>query len=484
MTAETAVLTRSASTESTRAPTAGAYALLGVTLCWSRLVGLTHGYCCDEIRTVSMYVERGPRDILAGPYIPNNHELFSLLGWLTFSLGGGSEVAIRLWSVLPFLLGVALTTAWLHRRAGALSGIAFLFLATASPLLLDISRMGRGYGLAFLAMSVLMVGALEAARTGSWWAIAAVSVGGLLGSLTLPHFALTYIATCAVLLAKRDLRTRLGLLFAATIAIVVAWYAPHVDDIATSSLADYGQRIDSRWLATAPVDQTLVPALTMLDDAFVRPNLQSLLFSLMLVAVAGSSPFLRARFPGLVLCVPVVTTVVAFWLTRTYIVPRFFSFLLLPLFMLLATGSAAVLVRLRNRPAPVRTAMAVAIFGVLSVQLVPLVIDVSRMPRDATRDAGATIRRLVPASTPVVAHVPYPDDISFFLGRPVEPAWTSAEAGAVCHRARTAVYVDQPYLVPEAHVPCVRRAGTRHYDFRQYTRGGRIDVWVIPPAEG
>jgi hypothetical protein len=484
MTAETAVLTRSASTESTRALTAGAYALLGVTLCWSRLVGLTHGYCCDEIRTVSLYVNGGPREILAGPYIPNNHELFSLLGWLTFSLGGESEVAIRLWSVLPFLLGVALTTVWLHRRAGPLSGIAFLFLATASPLLLDISRMGRGYGLAFLAMSVLVIGALEAVRTGSWWAIAAVSVGGLLGSLTLPHFALTYAATCAVLLAKRDLRARLGLPFAMTIAVAVVWYAPHVDDIAGSSLADYGQRINSRWLVTAPVDQTLVPALTMLDDSFVRPNLQSLLFSLMLVAVAGSSPLLRARFLGLVLCVPVVTTVVAFWLTGTYIVPRFFSFLLVPLFVLLATGSAAVLVRLRSRPAPVRTAMVVAIFGVLSVQLVPLVIDVSRMPRDATSEAGTTIRRLVPASTPVVAHVPYPDDISFFLGRRVEPVWTSAEAGSVCRRARTAVYVDQPYLVPEARVPCVRRAGTRHYEFRQYTRGERIDVWVIPPEEG
>ena len=484
MTAGTAVLARSASTESTRALTAGAYAVLGVTLCWSRLVGLTHGYCCDEIRTVSMYVDRGPREILAGPYIPNNHELFSLLGWVTSSLGGSSEVAIRLWSVLPFLLGVALATAWLHRRSGALAGIAFLFLATASPLLLDISRMARGYGLAFLAMSLLMVGALEAVRTGSWWAIAAVSVGGLMGSLTLPHFTLAYIATCAVLLSKRDLRVSLGLPFAMTIGVVVAWYAPHLGDIAGSPLAEYGQRIDSRWLATAPVDQTLVPALTMLDDSFVRPNLQSLLFSLMLVAVAGSSPLLRARFSGLVLSVPVVTTVVAFWLTWTYIVPRFFSFLLVPLFMLLATGSAAVLARLRSRPAPVRTAMVVAIFGVLAVQLVPLVMDVSRMPRDATAEAGTTIRRLVPASAPVVAHVPYPDDISFFLGRPVQQAWTSAEAGAVCHRARTAVYVDQPYLVPEARVPCVRRVGTRHYDFRQYTRGGRIDVWVIPPAAG
>ena len=477
-------MTRSASTQSTRVVTVGAYAVLGVTLCWSRLVGLTHGYCCDEIRTVSIYVEGGPRTILAGTYIPNNHELFSLLGWVTTSVGWDSEVAIRLWSVLPFLLGVTVTTTWLHRRVGALSGIAFLFLATASPLLLDISRMARGYGLAFLAMCVLTVGGLEAVRSGSWRAIAAVSVGGLVGSLTLPHFTLTYVATCAVLLARRDLRTRLGLPFAVTLAIVAAWYAPHIDDITGNSLGDYGQRIEARWLVTAPVDQTLVPALTMLDDSFVRPNLQSLLFTLALVAIAGASPLLRTRLPGLVLCVPVVSTVVAFWLTGTHIVPRFFSFLLVPLFMLVATGSAAIVLRVPRRPAFVRTAVVVAIFGFLSVQLVSLVIDVSRMPREATRDAAATIRRLVPASTPVVAHVPYPGDITYFLGRPVVAAWTPADAAAVCRRTRTAVYVEQPYLVPDAHVPCVRRPGTRHYEFRQYARGQRIDVWVIPPVSG
>jgi hypothetical protein len=95
-----------------------------------------------------------------------------------------------------------------------------------------------------------------------------------------------------------------------------------------------------------------------------------------------------------------------------------------------------------------------------------------------------TIRRLVSCPVALYKATSRANDISFFLGRAVEPAWTSAEAGAGCHRAGAAVYLDQPYLVPEARVPCVRRAGTRHYDFRQYTRGGRIDVWVIPPAAG
>lgn len=62
------------------------------------------------------YVRAGPREILAGPYIPNNHELFSLLGWATSSVAGESEIALRLWSVIPFILGVIVVTAWLHVR--------------------------------------------------------------------------------------------------------------------------------------------------------------------------------------------------------------------------------------------------------------------------------------------------------------------------------------------------------------------------------
>jgi hypothetical protein len=459
-----------------------AYALLGTVLCWSRLVGLTYGYCCDEIRTASDYVERGPRAILTGPYIPNNHELFSMLGWATRSAGAESELALRLWSVTPFLLGVIVTTVWLHRRTGALSGILFGFLATASPLLLDVTRMARGYGLAFLAMSVLVVAALEAISTGRGWAVAAVAAGGLVGSLTLPHFAIAYVTTGGVLLAKKDLRVRVAVGLAITLVLVTAWYSPHVDDIAASTLGEYGLQIDTAWLVSSPIDQTVVPALTLLDDAFVRPTLQSLLLALVLVTLLGSSPLLREKWRALVLCAPVVSIVLAFWFTGTYVVPRFLSFLLVPLFMLLATGSATVLARLAARPAPARTAAVVAMLVVLTAQFLPLLVDVSRFPRDSTEEAALTIRKLVPPSSPVVAHVPYPRDLAHFLGQSVEPAWTGAEARAVCELRGPAVYVDQPYLVPTAEVPCLRRTGTRHVAFRQYTRGHRIDVWVIPRA--
>ena len=94
--------------------------MLGSILCWTRLVGLDRSLWLDEIITVENYVREGPRVILAGPYLKNNHELFSMLAWITSSVAGESEIALRLWSVAPFLAGVVLVTAWLHVRIGSL----------------------------------------------------------------------------------------------------------------------------------------------------------------------------------------------------------------------------------------------------------------------------------------------------------------------------------------------------------------------------
>ncbi|HEU0246202.1 MAG TPA: hypothetical protein VFR38_03880, partial [Gaiellaceae bacterium] len=88
----------------------GSYLVLGSLLCWSRFVGLNHGYSSDELMTVRGYVRAGPHEILIGHYIPNNHELFSLLGWATTAVFGESEVALRLWSAIPFVAGVIIVT--------------------------------------------------------------------------------------------------------------------------------------------------------------------------------------------------------------------------------------------------------------------------------------------------------------------------------------------------------------------------------------
>jgi len=458
------------------------YVVFGSLLCWSRFAGLNHGYSSDEFMTVRGYVSAGPHEILVGHYIPNNHELFSLLGWATTSIFGESEVALRLWSAIPFVAGAIIVTAWLHVRLGALSGLLFLFLATASPLLLDITRQARGYGLAFLAMAVLVVAALEATRFQRGWTIVAFCGAGVVGTWTLPHFGIAFAATGLVLLAKRDLRRPAAIGLTASFLACIAWYAPHLDDLMSSSRQDYGARIDGAWVVTAPIDQILMPGLRWIDEVLVDPGLGSLVLVAALALLIGSSPLLRMRDSALVLGAGVVATVATLWLTRTNVAPRFFSFLLVPLLIALASGIAAILARATSRPAGVRTVLAVTSLGLVVLISAPYTWSITRLPRESIQDAAATIRTVARPTAPVFAYVPYPRDLEFYLGRSVEVPRQPDELRRVCQAEGEVVFVSQPWLLPPVSVPCTQREGARHIRFRQYARGEEVNVWFIPPA--
>ena len=459
------------------------YVVLGSLLLVSRFVGLGRGYASDELMTVRDYVTEGPRAILTGPYIPNNHELLSLVGWATWSVTGESAIALRLWSTVPFVLGTVVVTVWLHRRVGPLSGVLFLFLATASPLLLDITRQARGYGLAFLASAVLTVAALEALRSPRGSLVAAFCAAGVIGTWTLPSFGLAFAATGIVLLADRELRRPLTLGLAASAAVIVAWYTPHLDDILESTRQEYASPIETTWLVTAPLDQTVVPALRGIDEVLVDPDLASLVAAIALAAVMAASPLLRSGWTGLANAMGTLASIAVFWITQTNVAPRFFSFLLVPLLMLVASGAAAILtgfVTAGRRP--LQTLLAVAVLALVGVVSVGDAAQILRLPREATRETAAFISARVSATTPIYAYVPYPHDLEAYLGREVEWPRSAVEVRAVCELEREAVLVTQPWILQPVEVPCTSRAGAHHRRFEQYARGGRLDVWLVPPA--
>lgn len=466
-----------------RGLTVAAYTVLGSVLAWSRLAGLDNwGYCCDEIATVVESVRTGPWTILTGPYTPNNHQLFSIFGWAGASVLGESEIVLRLGAAVPFILGVVVATSWLHVRIGALAAVLFLAFATMSPLLLDLSRLARGYGLAFLAMSVMVVAALEADRTRRTAPLVAFWIAGVAGAWTLPHFAIAFGTAGAVLLLQPRLRSRCLAGAGLSILAIAVWYAPHIDDIAVSASQDYGAPIRTAWLVTAPFDQVLLPGLTSLDEILAHPSRATLIASVGLAVVIGSSPLLRHRHSALVLCAPAVVTLVTFWATNTQVVPRFFSFLLVPLLILTATGGAAALQHLESRPVRFRvTGIVTVVFLVLlAFTAVPVLASVPGSRRDAIREAAEVIRADAP-DAPVLAYMPHPADLEFHLERPVQHA--AREVHAVCGARETAVLVTQPWFWPDAPTPrCSTRPGTRHVRLTQFARGKATDVWIIPPA--
>jgi hypothetical protein len=458
---------------------ATAYVVLGATLLWSRLLWLGHSFWTDEIIMVNGYVRGGLDAIFTGSAL--NHQLMALLTWVISILMGESEIAFRLVSALPFVGGVALVTAWLHRRNGPLSGLLFLFLATVSPLLLDITRQARGYGLAFLAMCVVIIGALEAVRTGRTWLVVAMCVGGVIGSWTLPQFAVAFGATCVAVALERRARRATIVGLVVSVALIYAWYAAHSGAVESASQIEDGVRFGLPWVVTAPIDQILLPGLVWIDGTALVSGLVWLPVICVVIVIATASPLLRVRSSALVLGSGAVASVLVLWWTNAYIVPRYLSFLLVPWFVVLATGAAALLSGLGQRRAPVRTVVCLIVVAILAVRFAMLAPDVVALPREANRDAARVIDDRE-ASTPVIAYLRNPGNLVFYLGRTVEEPEPETLESSVCDRDAAVYYVFQPFALEAVEIPCLERPGVEHRRFRQYARGGETSVWFVPPA--
>ena len=84
-------------------------------------------------------------------------------------------------------------------------------------------------------------------------------------------------------------------------------------------------------------------------------------------------------------------------MAQAYIVPRYLSFLLVPLFILVATGAASILGRITKREAPLRTVVCVAVLVALAVRFAVVAPDVVGLPREAIetqqRSSSRTSRR-------------------------------------------------------------------------------------------
>jgi hypothetical protein len=387
-----------------------------------------------------------------------------------------------MFSVVPFIAGVALVSVWLHRNLGALSGLLFLFLCVASPLLLDITRQARGYGLAFGAMCVMVVAALEARRSHSTWLIAAFCAAGVVGTMTLPNFGVAFVVMAAVLLLEPALRVRAGLGLGAGLVLVAAWYAPHFGDIREGSRQGYGLFIEPEWLITAPIDQILLPAMIWIDGVVLFPGVRWLPLVAAAVLLMSASPLLRDRFAALLLCSGPVATMVTLWITDTRSVPRFLSFLLVPLFVLVATGIASIFERFRTRPQLVRTVVAFVGLALVAAVFVVRGVDVVRFPREDPKNAAAVIASSEYALAPVYARQVHPRITEFYLGRDVLTAKAAGWLRVACEQAEPVAVVNQPWVLPAAELPCASRPGVTRYRFPQYARGNETIVWLVPPS--
>ncbi len=207
------------------------------------------------------------------------------------------------------------------------------------------------------------------------------------------------------------------------------------------------------------------------------------LLAIVLVVFIGSSPLLQRWGSALVLGAGVVATVVAFWATGTYVVPRFFSFLLVPSLMLLASGIAAILARsVASRRVGPRTVLAALTLAAFVLIATPTMMKITRLPRVAASEAAAALTSSTPQPAEVFVYMPYPRDFQFYLGHSIQTARSPKQLRRMCDAVGEVVFVRQQWSLPALATRCTQRAGTRHVRIEQYARGGQIELWFIPPA--
>jgi hypothetical protein len=296
--------------------------LAGVVLIWTRLLALEQGLWGEEIGTVAAYIQPGPHAIL-GHFTPNNQVLFGLLAWVSSALSGSHDAAAyRFWAVVPAIAAGALMTAWLWRRLDPWVAAIFAVLAAASPVYLDLGTVAQGYGLGFLSLTFMIVGADGFARRRSQRALLLFAAGALMGIWALPVMVPAFLGIAAVTMVHRVLRrpviAAVGLVGGASLLL----YAPLLGEVITSSSAWPGRRLPLHAALTGPLRDLLAPSVSLL-----LPNAAVGLDEViaMVLLVGGLVLLWRAaeRLLMLMLVVPVYLTYLCLVLGRFHVVDAF-----------------------------------------------------------------------------------------------------------------------------------------------------------------
>jgi hypothetical protein len=471
----------------------GILVLAGLLLAWTRSNGVASSFWHDEVATVLTYVRPGPDEILFGDYIPNNHVLFSLLSWATTNLlDDYSESAYRLWSTLPAIAAVGASAAWLWRRLGPWTAVGFVVLVLTSELHLELARQARGYGLTFLAMALLLITGDRSIREGGGWNWAAFAAVGVAGTYTLPVFVLPFLGVALAIVAARPVLWRqCAMAVAGAGAVLLVLYAPLLADVLASSDQQTGSQLPWHGMLSGPVGDLLGPnAQVLLGDA---PQFWMKLLLAGLAMAGALRLALTGRLDlGAVLAVPVLFTYLVLTIGRLYYVPRFTSFLLLPLLALIATALATPIERLGERSrARVVAGLAAAVIAAVAVLGSVRIIQISDARAELPIENFKQVAKVVDGAgmSRVVTNSKRPEGLQYYVGGDrVEVLERAALRRTLCRDGPPFAFIDHPLgFEVGAEAPstsgtvCVEKRGATLIEVPQRgDRGDTVNVWLVP----
>lgn len=470
----------------------GLLGLLGLTLVWTRLIDLDQSLWHDEAHTIVNWSSVGLGPILfgEGEYSINNHVLYNLLSWATTGALGESEAMYRLWSVLPGIAAIAIATWWAWRRLGPVVAIAFAALVVAAPQHMELAPQARGYGLALLAATLMLIAADRLVRAYSRGTLLGFVGAGLLGIWTLHVFAVAFVGQALALLKSPKLRRPAIAAVALAGLLSILFYAPVLRDV----LAESRPRGETIPLGDAlvlerPIGWFVVPSFTLPLEVEQARWMGGVVLALIAVGIVG---LWRRGDLGLalILVVPPLVFNLFISLSGLTTVTRH-QFLLLTHILILVAVGIGVIGRLVTRLWPLRVvAVAAGIVAVVALANATLDRQQDLRPFENFSEA-ANVARWTELE-PVVTDSMRPDSLRYYLGDDVAQIAPEAVEALLCERRRPLVYIRHvpvspladDYLHP-ASLRCLRGEDAVRIRVPQRGRGRAIDVWIVnPPRRG
>jgi hypothetical protein len=471
-------------------------AVLVVAYAWSRGQHLDQSLWYDEVYSVLNYIQPGLRAPWTG-YNPNDHILFEQLANLSMRVFGDNEVAYRLPAVVGGFLAIVVVGWWLWREHGVAVALVFSALAVVAPVHLDLSRQARGYGVAFLGAAAMLVAGARALRTLQTRWIVLFALAGLLGALTLPIFVLPLVASAAVPLVEPRLRVRVAIAVAAAGMVIGAYFLPIASAVRAGAQQHFGDQLSRRAVVTGWVDDLAAPSWRLLfpgaDNTGSRLHVLVYLASYALAILGARRLWRRGDRLLLGLLVgPVLFTYLVVELARFYTVPRFASYLLFAVLVLVALGIVE-LGSLAARGAGWQRCAAIALgitaVAVMSVRFVHFTNATAATPYENYKDAAA-IADAAPGDTVYTnAAAGAYEGMHYYLHKHLVIVDTPTIERLFCTAAPPLVYVDRYYPEAPPDLSCLRARGARQVTVVQNQApiplpggylGASMNVWILP----
>jgi len=479
---------------------------------WLWFTGIGAGLGQDEAASALQYVDRGLGEILFGRYSENNHRLFSILTAVTTDVFGRWEGWYRVWSVVPALGAIALVVWWAWRRLGGWTALVAGAVLTVAPTMLDIVRLGRGYGLALLASAVALVIGHRLLRHGDSRTLIPFAVAGLVGAGAHPLFAVGFVGYGIALLVRRDLRLRAAATVLAVSLLTVGFYAPVLPEMIDRGsrfvTGGTAQRGPPAGLPLAVVEgatggeigagpaRLLAPVAELEATGDTREpctigcyeGVELLAYGWipLLIAIAGAVRLWVARRGELaaLLVIPVVFTYAVLSAANFLILNRFVLFLLVPLAVLLGLGLTwpVALTPPRTWLRRVAAGVVVGLTLLAAYRGIALNEDWNRLPRERYRDAAALARQS--GLRPILTNNAAAHGFYWYLGRRnVQYLPQPSLEHVFCEAKGSFVFLSRASVEESVSTECLRRRHAKTVRLEE-RRGGWIDVWTVPRLRG